>query len=137
MTYERRRARAAVVGTLVLGWIVSGCYGSARESGAVGTSGEREPAIVVETSSMYVTVENRSGAPLLDLRVAIKPVGVGTPFTTTISRLEGGERRDVLLGNFRGRDGTPFNGRLVRPKHVMVSAVDLVGKNHEVTVPWQ
>ena len=139
MTYALRKALAAIVGILVFGWTVSGCSGSARESGAVGTSGESGSAITIETSSRFVTVENHAGAPLLDLRVTLNPVGSATTFTSSISRLEAGEKRNVSFGEFRGRDGTPFSTvfLFVRPKNVVVSAVDQIGKRYEVTVPWQ
>ena len=84
-----------------------------------------------------MTVDNRSGGPLVNLRVAINPVGGATTFTSVIPRLEAGEKRDVSLSDFHGRDGTPFNRLFVRPKNVVVSAVDLIGKKYEVTVPWR
>ena len=134
MTYAHRSALAAVGGLLALTWIVPAC--SARETGAVGASGEGKTAIMVQSSSLYVTVENRSGAPLLDLRVAINPTGVMT-FTKTIGRLETGEKRDLALGEFSARDGTSFNLRVVRPQIIVVTAADLLGKKYEVTTPWR
>ena len=137
MTYAPRSALAAVGGILVLGWMVSACSGPAGETGAVGTSGEGGTAIAIQSSSLYVTVENRAGVPLLDLRVAINPVGGATTFTKMIGRLEAGEKRDLALGEFSGRDGTPFSLRVVRPKNVVVTAADFVGKKYEVTAPWR
>ena len=136
MASARRSALAAVGGILVLNWMVAACSGSGGETGAVGTAGEGGTAIVVQSSSLYVTVENRSGAPLLDLRVAINPAGVMT-FTKTIGRLEAGEKRDLALGEFSARDGTTFNLRVVRPKMIGVTAADLLGKKYEVTTPWR
>ena len=86
---------------------------------------------------MYVTVENRAGAPLLETRVVINPVGGVLTFSRTIGRMENGEARDVALGDFRSQDGTSLNRGLVRPKSVVVKAEDLTGKKYEVTVPWQ
>jgi len=134
MAHARQTALAAVVGILVLSWTASGCSGSARESGSVGTSGGS--AITIETSSLFVTVENRTGRPLIDLRVTINPVGAVTTFTSVISRLEAGEKRNVPLSAFRGLDGAPFNKLFVRPRSVVVSAVDLIGEKYEVSVPW-
>jgi hypothetical protein len=96
MTYALRRALAAIVGILVLGWIVSGCSGSTRDSGAVGTTGESGSAITIETSSLFVTVENRAGGPLLDLRVTISPVGGATTFTSI-----SGDWKPVRSGTWR------------------------------------
>ena len=75
-----------------------------------------------------MTVENRAGGPLLDVRLAIRPIGGVTEYDKLISRLEGGESRSVSLGEFNGRDGTPFSLRFVRPKDVRITATDLVEK---------
>lgn len=137
MAYARQRALAAILGMLVLSWTGPGCSGSARESGAVGTSGAGASAIGIKTSSLFVTIENRTGGPLVNLRVTINPVGGLTVFTHRISRLEAGEKRDVWLSAFRAPDGAPFNRVFVRPKNVVVSATDPAGENYELSAPWQ
>lgn len=96
----------------------------------------REAPIGVQTSQMFVTVENKAGLPLIDIDVAIVPVGAPTEFTKFVERLENGEKRDVSLGDFSAQGGTTFSLRIVRPKTVRVRAKDLVGKTYEVAVPW-
>ncbi len=92
--------------------------------------------IGVQTSQMFVTVENKAGLPLVDVDVAILPVGGPIVFTKFVARVENGEKRTLSLGDFTGQDGTTFSLRIVRPKTVRVKAKDLVGKTYEVAVPW-
>ena len=121
----------------MLGWIISGCSRSASEPGATGTSGAIAPAVGIETSSNVVTVENRSGVSLRDVRVTINPVGGTATFTNFISRLEPDEKRNVSFSEFRNSNGGSLNRLSVRPNNVVVSALDLSGHEYEVTVPWQ
>ena len=133
--FQRLVAFGAAV--LVSGFLVASCS-SARsgESGTAGTSGEGTPFVGLMISSIFMTVENRAGGPLLDIRLAIKPIGGATEFTKLITRMEAGEKRNISLGEFGGRDGTQFSPRFVRPKEVSVTAVDLTSKKYAMTVPW-
>jgi hypothetical protein len=91
--------------------------------------------IAIETSQMFVTIQNRAGGPLLDLTIAIQTPG--TTFTHLVRRLEAGQKHDVSLSSFSSRDGTTFNLRFVRPKVVLVTATDLTSKKYESQVPWK
>jgi hypothetical protein len=118
-------------------WLLSACSSASNpESGALGTSGVTSSAIEVETSNQSVIVTNNAGQPIEDVRVAIQPVGTAPPFTSTLRRLENGEKREISLAQFRANDGTVFNPRFARAKQVTVTAVDFVGKKHELTKPW-
>jgi hypothetical protein len=44
---------------------------------------------------------------------------------------------DFSLASFRGRDGTPFNLRVVKPRLVAFSAKDTLGGTHQAEVPWR
>jgi hypothetical protein len=92
--------------------------------------------IVVKGSPLFVTVHNRAGLPVVDVDVAIVPVGKGTEFKKLISRIEATEERDYSLSEFRSRDGTAFSLRLTRPKAIRLTARDVVGKSYSVEVPW-
>lgn len=92
--------------------------------------------ISIQTSQLFITVENRAGLALMAVEVAILPVGRSTEFTKFVGRLESNEKRDVSVGDFRGRDGTPFNLRVIKPKTVRVRAKDIHNKTYEVAVPW-
>ena len=103
--------------------------------GAVGSSGTSPAAIVVATSSSFLTVENRAGLPLVDIEVSLKANGLS--FSKSISRLESSAKRDMSLGEFRSNDGTAFSPRFHTAKEVVITATDLVGKKYDVTVPWK
>jgi hypothetical protein len=92
--------------------------------------------IGIETSQMFVTIENKAGLTLLNLSVAIQPAGAPA-FTHLIYRMENAEKRDVPLRDFSSRDGTTFNLRLVKPKTVRVTATDVTNKAYDVQAPWR
>jgi hypothetical protein len=129
----RRWSLGILVGSVVGAGIVAGL--SACSSAPAPQAADA--AIVVQTSQMFVTVENKAGLPLIDVDVAIVPVGNPTLYSKFVGRLENGQKRDLSLGDFAGRDGTTFSLRLVRPKTVRVKAKDMIGKEYDVAVPWQ
>ena len=138
MVAAPRRTLVLIAGVLVLGWIVSSCSSGSSEDAALGTAG-RAPAFVdVQMSTFDVTVENRAGEPVIDMLVSIKPVGGFTLYTTRVPRLGSGEKRVLSVNEFTSRDGTPFSLRVVRPKEITVTAVDLSGgKKFAMTTPWK
>jgi len=87
-------------------------------------------------SAMMITVENKAGLALNNVSVAIEPVGGATEYTSFIGRMENSSKKDIMLGSFGGRDGTPFNLRVVRPKLVRVTAEDLNSTKYSVVAPW-
>jgi len=91
----------------------------------------------VENTQMFITVENRSGLALREVTIEIVPVGRSTDFSIVVPRLDNGDKRDYPLGNFRGREGTPFNLRVVRPKSVKVKGTNIHNQVVEVEVPWR
>ena len=96
-----------------------------------------EAPIAVEVSPTMVTFQNKTGLPLMSVTLAILPYGPGGEFTRRLSRVENTIKREVPLSEFRGRDGTPLNLRVTRPKAVRVRAEDAAGKAYEVEVPWK
>ena len=111
------------------GLALAGCSGSAAT--------EDSSLIGVETSQFSVVIENKVGMPLTDVQVAILPVGGVTQYTKMAGRLDNGEKREIALGGFFGRDGTPFSLRVVRPKTVRVTAKDMNNKPVQIDVPWK
>jgi hypothetical protein len=93
--------------------------------------------IKVQTSPMFVTIKNDSGIPFTDVTITIVPPTRITVYTSSLGRLENAESRDVMLGDFRGRDGTPFNLRVANPKSVEVKGTGADGKAYDVSVPWK
>ncbi len=94
-------------------------------------------AIGVQTSQLSIVVENKVGMPLTDVDIAVVPVGGATEFKKFVGRLENAEKRDLSLGDFYGRDGTPLSLRVVRPKSVRVTAKDLTNNPYKIEVPWR
>ncbi len=123
------RTRAAVIltsGALML--VLAGCGGGSVQA--------EDAPIFVEVSPMYISVENRAGLALRDVQVKIVPYGGATEFCMTAYRMANAEKKDFLLGDFRGKDGTPFNARVVKVKTVQVSGKDIDGNLVEVEVGW-
>ena len=130
----RRRASACVACLMVLGTVGVTTAACSRDPEAA--QAQPNAAIGVETSSLFLTIENRAGGPLVDLTVAIVAAG-GTQFTSLVSRLEASARREMSLSEFSSRDGTTFSLRVSRPKSVRVQAKDLAGKAYKIEVPWR
>jgi hypothetical protein len=111
--------------------------GNPETAGATGTAGESVAApVAITVSQTYITVENRTGAPLVGGEMEISQVGVRPPYRTALPRLETGARRDIMLNTFRATGGTPFNRSIARARTVKVTAKDLAGKVYENDVPF-
>jgi len=137
MTLSLLRSVSATAGLIAAGWLLSACSGSSTpEAGALGTSGAEPSAIALETSNQSVIVTNNAGKPIEDVVIAIQPFGTAPPFTTTLRRMENAEKREISLSQFRSKDGTTFSPRLTKARQVTVTATDIVGKKHEVTMAW-
>lgn len=109
--------------------------------GIVGCAEEVPPLdpnspIGIVISQMMVSVENKAGLALNNVSVAIEPVGGATQYTSFVGRMENSSKKDIMLGSFGGRDGTPFNLRVVRPKLVRVTGEDLNSTDYDVVAPW-
>jgi len=97
----------------------------------------QDASIGIQVSQLSVAIENKVGMPLMNVDVAIAPVGGATEFVKFVGRMESAEKRDLWLGDFHGRDGTPFSLRVVRPKTVRVTAKDLNDKAYRIEQPWR
>src|SRR5262245_25805404 len=97
-----RRALVPLTGTVVLAAIVTACSGSSSESGAIATSGQDAASIGVQVApGGFITVENRSGLPLIGMEVTAKPLGGLSPYSFAISRMETGGKTNLSLGDLR------------------------------------
>jgi hypothetical protein len=115
---------------VALALIAGGCseQGAAQDANA---------PVKILTTQMYVTLRNDSGAPLNEVSVAIIPMGRQTVYNKFIGRLENSESRNVMLGEFFGRDGTPFSLRVVKPRSVELKGKDVMGKDYSTEVAWR
>jgi len=135
MVSIRRSAVKALAGLFFSSALLSACSSSAT-SGAVGTSGSAASGIGVETSSLYITIENRAGNPLSDVNVSLEGGGT-TTYTAHFPKMATGEKKDIPTANLKGRDGSSLNLFAVHPRQITVTAVDLFGKKYDVKVPWK
>ena len=121
---------------LALCTAVACASGSPEEAGAAGTAGADAP-FIIEVAQTYITIENRTGAPLAEGQMELIPRGVLPPFRSTLPRLENGAKRDIQLNTFRATDGTTFNRNLARARTVKVTAKDQSGKAYTFETPFE
>jgi len=127
-----RPTQACLASVLAFGVIA--CSAVACSNGNESVQAADAP-IGIETSQLFVTVENKAGTPLLDLRITVQTAGA--PYTYLITRLEAGQKKDVALSAFSSRDGTALSLRMVKPRAVQASATDLVKKQYDAKVSWK
>lgn len=138
MTNPLARVRHARPTPLValLPAVLAACAAAACAGQPAATQVATDSPVRVTVSPPFLTVENQAGLALTEITISIVPVGRQTEFTRFVPRLENGEKRDYTLADFRGRDGTPFNLRVVRPRAVRIVATDTTGRKYEVESPW-
>jgi len=102
---------------------------------AVGTA-NGAPAVVVTRAERGITVENRVGRPLLNIRMAIEGDS-GAVFVHTLPTLDTGGTREVPFADFRTEDGTLFDAASVAAKQVKTTARDTLGNSYDATTPWE
>ena len=123
---------AAAAVTLGIMVVVTAC-GSGRDYDSP-TGGPIE----IERSQLNISVSNRSGAGLNDVKLEVFPVGRQMVFSATIYRLESEATNRFSLGELRGSDGTPFNQRVHRPESIRVTARGTGGDDaYEIEVAWE
>ncbi len=131
MTMHTRSGRW-LASAIVLGLAVSG---AACGSGVPSGSAKGGP-IEVEISQFSITVGNRSGTAISDVRLEVFPAGRQMVFSATHYRLESNADKEFSMNDLRGSDGTPFNLRVHNPRTVRVTAVGIDGTAHEVELDW-
>ena len=125
----------AASGLISAAWLLSACS-NAAVSKAVGTTDGRS-AIVVGRSESAVSVENRVGRPLLNVRVTVETVETGAPFVLVLPTMDTGEKRDLRFEELRTEDGALLDPASVHPRQVKVTARDTLANSYDVTIPWE
>ncbi len=134
-----RRTLVPVTFAFALALTVAACSDPSTATGAVGTSGQLGAAAIgldMSPGGFSITVENKSGHPLVDMQVAINPARGSAPYVANVTRLETGSKRDFSITEFT-EHGARINISVVRPKEVVVTASDFEGKKYEVKMPWK
>ncbi len=130
----RRQARVRVSTLGVTLTLLTVCAAAACSDADTAANSVDAP-FGVEVSQTFITVENRTGGPLVGGQVEIIPVGILPPFTSTLPRLETGGITEMGLNTFRGGGG-PFNRRIARGRSVRITATDQFGEVYEHEVPF-
>jgi hypothetical protein len=125
----RRRSTLAGL-ALVACLVLAGCGSNGEASGQAA-----DAAIGIQTSQLGVTIENRAGAALTDVKIDIAASGM--TFSTLVPRIESAQRLPLPPDDFTSPDGTHFNLRGARPSSVRVTATDVTGQAHDVEVEWR
>jgi len=127
-----RPTQACLASVLAFGVVASLVGACSRDNEAAQAA---DAPIGIETSQLFVTIQNRAGIALLDAKITVQTPGA--PYTYIFSRLESGEKKEVPLSSFSSRDGTSLSLRMVRPRAVQVTATDMVKKQYDVKAPWK
>jgi hypothetical protein len=126
-----RSTRISFVALALIGQLA--CTNAAVDK-AVG-SGSGVSAVVVARGERGITIENRAGRPLLNIRLVIEGRDNGA-FAYTLPTLDTGATREVPFADFRSEDGTLFDGSAAA-KQIKTTARDTLGNNYDVTTPWE
>ena len=113
---------------------VSACTNAAVDK-AVGTTDGGSEVVLARTES-GITVHNRVGRPLLNIRVVLEPAGDGPVYFHTLPTLDAGVTREIPFADFRSEEGALFEPGSHEPKQVKATARDTLGNSYDVTAPW-
>lgn len=133
------RFRGFVVGSflvLAASGVAACSSGDRAEAGAVGTASGDE-TLALTFSQTYMTVENRTGVPIVEGEIQIVPRGVMPPFRTRLPRIENSHKHNLMFNTFYSRDGTPFRRGVARVEEVRITATDVTGKTLARQVPFE
>ena len=103
---------------------------------AVGTT-NGVSSIVVARAERGITVENRAGRPLLNIRLVIEGRDSGAAFAYTLPTVDSGATREVPFADFHSEDGTLFDPGSIAAKQIKTTARDTLGNSYDVTTPWE
>jgi hypothetical protein len=102
---------------------------------AVGTS-DGASGLIVSRTERGISLQNRAGRPLLNIRIAIESRDGAAVFVHTLPTLDAGASHEVPLADFRTEDGTLFDPGRVAPKQIKTTARDTLANSYDVTTPW-
>ena len=107
----------------------TGCGGSSENTSLGGP-------IEIEVSQLFITITNKSGMAITDIKLEVIPTGGQTSYGATHYRLENSEKKDFSLGDLRGSDGMNLNLRVHKPDRVRVTATDIDSTAYDIEIPW-
>ena len=107
----------------------TGCGGSSENTSLGGP-------IEIEVSQLFITVTNKSGMAITDIKLEVIPTGGQTSYAATHYRLENSEKKDFSLGELRDTGGMNLNLRVHKPDRVRVTATDIDQTAYDIEIPW-
>ena len=107
----------------------TGCGGSSENTSLGGP-------IEIEVSQLFITVTNKSGMAITDIKLEVIPTGGQTSYGATHYRLENSEKKDFSLGELRDTGGMNLNLRVHKPDRVRVTATDIDQTAYDIEIPW-
>ena len=107
----------------------TGCGGSSENTSLGGP-------IEIEVSQLFITVTNKSGMAITEIKLEVIPAGGQTRFGASHYRLENADKKDFSLGELRGSDGMTLNLRVHKPDRVRVTATDIDSTAYDIEIPW-
>jgi len=128
MNRSRNFLALALIGQLA-------CSNAAVDTAVGTTSGVS--SVVVARAERGITVENRAGRPLLNVRLVIEGRENGATFAHTLPTVDAGATREVPFADFRSEDGTLFDPGSTAAKQIKTTARDTLGNSYDVTTPWE
>ena len=137
MGLSLRRVLVVTLVPIVAATLLSACSDANGTSGAVGTAGEADAAVLIAATPRGVSIDNRAGRQLVDVTVSIRPSGSSPTFQRTLPTLAASERKELPLTEFRTSDNVTLNPMFVRPQEITLTAKDDAGKDYRITVPWK
>jgi hypothetical protein len=111
-----------------------GCSNAAVDV-AVGTTNGAS-TLAVTRAERGISVANKVGRPLLNIRIVIEGRDNSAVFLHTLPTLDTGATREVPFADFRTEDGTLFEGSIAATQ-VKTTARDTLGNSYDVTTPWE
>ena len=127
------KSSTAVLALALIGQLA--CSNAAVDT-AVGTT-NGVSSVVVARAERGITVENRAGRPLLNVRLTIEGRDGGVTFASTLPTVDAGATREVPFADFRSEDGTLFDPGSIAAKQIKTTARDTLGNSYDVTTPWE
>jgi hypothetical protein len=126
-------SRAGLLALALIGQLA--CTNAAVDK-AVGTT-TGTSTVLVTRGERGLTVENRAGRPLLNIRLEILGRVNSTVFIYTLPTLDTAATREIPFDDFHAEDGTIFEPGSSAVEEVKTTARDTLGNSYAVTMPWE
>jgi hypothetical protein len=126
-----RFTRTSLVALTLIGQLA--CTNAAVDKAVGSTTGTS--TVVVARTEQGITIENRTGRPLLNIRLEVGGGDGGTLFVCSLPTLDTGAKRDIPFTDFHAEDGTLLEAGSAAGKKIKTTARDTLGNSYDVATP--